>query len=262
MLYHTIYDAFGPAGLLGLTITFGCLLYGILGSASYYVFFVRWRRRFVPAYHCDQAQFRNSIRLTALNVLGSSLLILPVQLLIVFGNTRVYFGIKPYGWPYLIFSLFAVIVVSDTLIYWIHRALHTKWLARSLHIHHHRFRETTPLVAAAQNPLDSFAQSIPYHLYAMFVPINFWLYLGFLGFVVLWSVMIHDRIRWVPGKIINHAGCHTAHHWYNNYNFGQYFTVWDRLCGTYRDPDDLPDKFIEAKVPVYKMARRDIAAAE
>ena len=71
-------------------------------------------------------------------------------------------------------------------------------------------------------------------------------------FVTLWSVLIHDRIRWVPGAIVNHTGCHTAHHWYYECNYGQYFTFWDRLCGTYRDPVDLPDKFWASKEPAYR----------
>ena len=56
-------------------------------------------------------------------------------------------------------------------------------------------------------------------------------------FVTIWAVMIHDRVSFVRWKGINFTGHHTLHHWYENYNFGQYFTVWDRLMGTYRDPE-------------------------
>ncbi len=34
-----------------------------------------------------------------------------------------------------------------------------------------------------------------------------------------------------------------------------YFTFWDRLCGTYRDPVDLPDKFWASKEPAYRWVR-------
>jgi lathosterol oxidase len=59
-----------------------------------------------------------------------------------------------------------------------------------------------------------------------------------LGLVMAWTVLIHDRTP-VCQRVghQSHAGRHTAHHWYNKYNYGQFFTFWDRLCGTCREPD-------------------------
>ena len=37
---------------------------------------------------------------------------------------------------------------------------------------------------------------------------------------------------------INGAACHTMHHLYFNYNYGQFTTLWDRLGGSYRKPDE------------------------
>lgn len=37
--------------------------------------------------------------------------------------------------------------------------------------------------------------------------------------------------------MINGAACHTMHHLYFNYNYGQYTTLWDRLGGSYRQPN-------------------------
>ena len=28
------------------------------------------------------------------------------------------------------------------------------------------------------------------------------------------------------------------HHLYFNYNYGQFFTLWDRVCGSYRKPNE------------------------
>ena len=38
--------------------------------------------------------------------------------------------------------------------------------------------------------------------------------------------------------VINGAACHTLHHLYFNYNYGQFTTLWDRLGGSYRQPTD------------------------
>ena len=38
--------------------------------------------------------------------------------------------------------------------------------------------------------------------------------------------------------VINGAACHTMHHLYFNYNYGQFTTLWDRLGGSYRQPNE------------------------
>ena len=38
--------------------------------------------------------------------------------------------------------------------------------------------------------------------------------------------------------MLNGAACHTIHHLYFSFNFGQYTTLWDRLGGTYRKPNE------------------------
>lgn len=50
--------------------------------------------------------------------------------------------------------------------------------------------------------------------------------------------MIHDGEYVANSPVINGAACHTMHHLYFNYNYGQYTTVWDRLGRSYRKPDE------------------------
>ena len=89
-----------------------------------------------------------------------------------------------------------------------------------------------------------------YHIFIFLVPTNVWVYVGLWMFSAVWTIMIHDRVRWSPdflGPIVNHTGCHTAHHWHCRYNYGNYFTFWDKLCGTYFDPEHLPEQFFAVK---------------
>ena len=39
-------------------------------------------------------------------------------------------------------------------------------------------------------------------------------------------------------SIINTSAHHAVHHLYFNYNYGQYFTFWDRLGGSHRQPTE------------------------
>lgn len=50
--------------------------------------------------------------------------------------------------------------------------------------------------------------------------------------------MIHDGEYIANSPIINGAACHSAHHMYFNFNYGQFTTLWDRLGGSYRKPSD------------------------
>ena len=57
--------------------------------------------------------------------------------------------------------------------------------------------------------------------------------------VNLWTISIHDGHYSVPQMlkyIVNGSAHHTDHHLYYNFNYGQYFTLWDRIGGSYRNP--------------------------
>jgi len=86
--------------------------------------------------------------------------------------------------------------------------------------------------------MDGYSQSVPYHLFVYLVPMHQFVYLGLFMFVNLWSVMIHDGEYLVSNAAINSAAHHSIHHLYFNYNYGQYFTLWDRVGGSYRKPSE------------------------
>lgn len=50
--------------------------------------------------------------------------------------------------------------------------------------------------------------------------------------------MIHDGNYMSNDPVVNGTACHTVHHLYFNYNYGQFTTLWDRIGGSYRRPDD------------------------
>jgi len=143
----------------------------------------------------------------------------------------------PFGWYNLLqypFFLF----FTDALVYVIHRGLHSKLLYKRLHKPHHKWIMPTPYAAYAFHPVDGFAQSIPYHVFPFLFPLQKFAYVLLFIFVNVWTVVIHDGEYVQNSPIINGAACHTMHHLYFNYNYGQYTTLWDRIGGSYRQPDD------------------------
>ncbi|RMY51856.1 hypothetical protein D0865_06111 [Hortaea werneckii] len=138
-------------------------------------------------------------------------------------------------WNIIQFPFF--LVFTDFCIYWIHRALHHPILYKRLHKPHHKWIMPTPYASHAFHPLDGYAQSVPYHLFPFFFPLQKFGYIALFGFVQIWTVLIHDGEYVANSPVINGAACHTMHHLYFNYNYGQYTTLWDRLGGSYRKPN-------------------------
>ncbi|KAK8056590.1 c-5 sterol desaturase [Apiospora rasikravindrae] len=129
------------------------------------------------------------------------------------------------------------LLFTDFFVYWIHRGLHHKLLYKTLHKPHHKWIMPTPYASHAFHPLDGFAQSIPYHVFPFLFPLQKVSYVALFVFVNLWTILIHDGEYVANSPLINGAACHTIHHLYFNYNYGQYTTLWDRLGGSYRKPN-------------------------
>jgi lathosterol oxidase len=145
------------------------------------------------------------------------------------------------AWNWIQFPVF--LTFTDFGIYWIHRALHSKFLYKRLHKPHHKWIMPTPFASHAFHPLDGFAQSVPYHLFPFIFPLQKFAYIALFTFIQIWTVMIHDGEYVANSPIINGAACHTMHHLYFNYNYGQFTTLWDRLGGSYRKPN--PELFVK-----------------
>ena len=161
-------------------------------------------------------------------------------LLEVRGYSRLYDNVAGFSdWTFLLTSVMTFLMFTDGLIYWIHRLLHSKLLYKSLHKAHHKWKVPTPFASHAFHPLDGFLQSFPYHLYPFLFPLHKVSYLLLFVLVNIWTVSIHDGNYHVPEPLkpfINGSAHHTDHHLYYNYNYGQFFTLWDRLGGSFRLP--------------------------
>ncbi|KXS22022.1 hypothetical protein M427DRAFT_92655 [Gonapodya prolifera JEL478] len=163
------------------------------------------------------------------------------------GYSKLYERIEdhPWGWWYIPISVVWFLVFTDWLIYWAHRFLHHPWVYPRVHKVHHMWKVPTPFASHAFNALDGYMQSLPYHLFAFLFPLQKYVYLILFVGVNIWTISIHDQLFISRNHIINSTAHHTIHHRDFNYNFGQYFTFWDWISGTYRDPlDEL--KFADA----------------
>ncbi|GGB58240.1 desaturase [Roseibium aquae] len=140
-------------------------------------------------------------------------------------------------WWSAILMFVVSIIAFDTWFYWMHRLMHTKYLYR-FHAEHHRSVAPTVWSTYSDDLIDAFVMQ-SYYLFAVIVlPIPV---------VVLIAHRLWDHFN----GTIGHSGfefyaspfsrmpspmvCvtfHDQHHSRFKYNFANFFSFWDRVCGT------------------------------
>ncbi|KAG7812176.1 hypothetical protein KL921_001408 [Ogataea angusta] len=215
---------------------FGWLLYFSVAALSYH--FVYDKTNFNhPRYLKNQMSLEIKQATSAIPVMV--ILTIPWFLLELHGHSKLYYDVNEStgGWWALVYQIPTFIMFTDCGIYFIHRWLHWPSVYKVLHKPHHKWIVCTPFASHAFHPVDGYAQSLPYHWYPFLFPLHKISYLLLFTFVNFWTVMIHDGEYMSEDPVVNGAACHTIHHMYFNYNYGQFTTLWDRLGGSYRKPD-------------------------
>lgn len=227
----------------------GWLLYMSFAAISYFFLFdhrLKSHTLFLPN------QIRREIVYSSKAIPWMTLFTTPIFLLEVRGYGRLYEGVSGVsGWLFIAASVVFFLMFTDGLIYWIHRWLHHRLIYKYIHKGHHTWKIPTPFASHAFHPVDGFLQSVPYHIYPIIFPLHKVLFLTLFVFVNLWTISIHDGDYRVPGilqPIINGAAHHTDHHLYYNYNYGQYFTLWDRIGGSFKAPSAFEGKLLVEEV--------------
>ncbi|XP_062464825.1 lathosterol oxidase [Pezoporus occidentalis] len=213
-------------------------LYLLFGTLSYYFIFDHELKKH-PQFLENQVQREITYALRSLpwiSVPTVALFFAEVR-----GYSKLYDNIQdsPYGWSGVFLSMLSFLFFTDMGIYWIHRGLHHKLFYKRFHKPHHLWKIATPFASHAFHPVDGFMQSLPYHIYPFLFPLHKVTYLGLYIFVNVWTISIHDGDYRVPRllrHIINGSAHHTDHHLYFDYNYGQYFTLWDKIGGSYKSP--------------------------
>jgi len=227
----------------------GILMYLSFAALSYIFMFDKQTEK-DPLFLKNQVA--KEIGLSLASIPFMSVLTTPIILGEVYGYSKCYDRVEEYGLPFLILSLFTFLLFTDFGIYWIHRGLHHRLIYTLIHKPHHWWKVPTPFASHAFHPVDGWAQSLPYHIYVFLFPMHKWTYLAMFVFVNFWTISIHDGVYAVPylfRPFINCAAHHTDHHLLFNCNYGQFFTLWDRIAGSHKTPlcHESPEKQEEAR---------------
>jgi len=146
-------------------------------------------------------------------------------------------------------AVLSYLVAADFGAYWAHRVLHTPWLWPT-HAWHHSPKYLYWLSGLRGSPVHVIVLLTPYFVALMLFPLPEAAIVGG-AFAVLDAGnqhLIHSNVK-IPyvrqvERVLVTPRYHFVHHNSNieiaNSNYGFIFSVWDRLFGTYTDPDAVP----------------------
>ena len=152
------------------------------------------------------------------------------------GYTRNYTDFNEFGVSYFILSIFLMIVLHDAYSYWVHRLIHHKMLFKYVHLLHHKFKNPSPWCAFAFHPFESLLTLGIIPLVMFLIPWHNLALLIFITIIIFYDTFIHLGYNIKQFKFLKWQNTpldHDVHHRNSKYNFGLYFTFWDRVMGTY-----------------------------
>lgn len=158
------------------------------------------------------------------------------------GWTRLYTDLHAYPlwwWP---LSVLLCLALHDSWFYWTHRWMHRPRLFRIAHAVHHASRPPTAWAAMSFHPWEAVTGAVVIPALVFLLP----LHVGALALVLTimtvmavtnhmgWEIFPFALVEGPAGRWLITATHHQRHHSDYRCNYGLYFRVWDRLCGTDR----------------------------
>ncbi|HVG40126.1 MAG TPA: sterol desaturase family protein [Chitinophagaceae bacterium] len=235
--------------LFFLLLTVGMFLvvagrYFLIAAIFHVAFFVvaknKWTNRRLAKKSVDKKQFYSEVKWSLVTsfifaVAGASTMVLWQK-----GSTRIYINLHQYPLWYLPVSLAISMLLHETYYYWLHRWMHNPSIFKILHKVHHDSNTTSAWTAFSFHPLEGFLQAIILPLTIVFIPMHVYVLLFQLTIMTFSSVINHLEIEVYPknfhkhflGKWLIGATHHSLHHKQFKYNFGLYFTFWDKFKST------------------------------
>ena len=174
---------------------------------------------------------------------GTALLFSLVGFVVYVGSSqgifRIYGGDFP-GSGRILLEFLAVVLVHDAYFYWAHRAMHNRWLFRRVHRLHHKSRTPTPWAAYAFAPPEAIVEAGILPFAALLIPMHELTVFLFMTHMIARNVIGHAGIELFPSwwldvpllRLVTTTTHHDLHHSHGGYNFGLYFTWWDRWMNT------------------------------
>ena len=181
-------------------------------------------------------EFVISIRTTAIFALTGVFSVLAAEA----GILQNYVDIAERGRWYFAFNLIALIVLHDAWFYWTHRLIHHPRLFRRWHRTHHKSKNPSPWTAYSFDMAEAVINAIYLPIVLFIMPSSLLAIILFLAHMMLRNAIGHCGYELFPSlrsgrpmfDWMTSVTHHDLHHAQAGWNFGLYFTWWDRMMGT------------------------------
>ncbi|WDI30421.1 sterol desaturase family protein [Hyphococcus flavus] len=197
-------------------------------------------RKIRPNTHPSRAQMRREFLYSTRTVAVFSTVALFTIAAKENGLTQLYLDSAERGWWYFGFSIAALIVLHDAWFYWTHRLIHDLRLFRSFHKTHHKSFAPTPWTAYSFDIGEAALNAIFVTIALIIIPVSPIALAIFLAHMMLRNAIGHCGYEIFPSRRdgrplfdwMTSVTHHDLHHSQAGWNYGLYFTWWDRLMET------------------------------
>ncbi|MEO7316926.1 MAG: sterol desaturase family protein [Ginsengibacter sp.] len=243
-------DFSSPEWIVINTVIFFIVITGryfLLSGLFYAIFYIwypeKWKSRKINNREFKKGQLKTEIKWSMLSAAIFAVTAAATVIIWQKGYTKVYTTIALSDWWYFPLSLIIYMLLQETYYYWIHRWMHIPRIFLIVHKVHHDSKISSPFTAFSFHPIEALLQAVFIPVLLMIIPIHLYVIIALLTIMSLSSVVNHLDIEIYPegsqnnfSKWVIGATHHAQHHQRYKYNFGLYFTIWDRLKKT-ESPD-------------------------
>ena len=150
-------------------------------------------------------------------------------------------------------AFFFYYLIYDPYFYWTHRLLHWGWLYRNIHVVHHRSVNPTPFASFSFHPVESILGLLYMLPFVYIFNPSLLLFVLLMILTDIGNLAGHTGFEFLPrptvsswwGKWITTPTHHNMHHQFSRYNFGLYWSGWDKYFGTHHPRTE--EEFLRVK---------------
>lgn len=212
------------------------LIAGLFYGIFYLWFPQKWHYRKINHRNYKKGQLKKEISWSMITTVLFAVSGAVTVLLWQEGWTKVYGDVNEYAWWWLPVSLLMALMLHETYYYWLHRWMHRPRVFKIVHKVHHDSNITSPWTAFSFHPLEGLLQALFLPLLLLVLPMHLYVIIIQLTLMTFSSVINHLDIEVYPqhfyrhilGKWLIGATHHSLHHKQFKYNYGLYFTFWDK----------------------------------
>ena len=215
------------------------LIAGLFYLFFYIWFPTKWKLRKLNPREYKSGQFKREVKWSIVTSLIFSIAGAFTVLMWQKGYTKIYSDVGLYGWWYLPVSLLIFMILHETYYYWLHRWMHHPKVFKHVHKIHHDSNITSPFTAFSFHPYEGMIQAVFMPAVLLILPMHYYVIVIELTIMTFSSVINHLDIELYPKSFAKAPGTwligathHSLHHKQFKYNYGLYFTLWDKIRKT------------------------------